>query len=280
MKNTFYAFIIICILFSCKSDIKQKAQDTLKSQSVNNQSEALIKKDLSIMQGLWVKKDFINKITKTRSVLTAMDEAFDLITIYIDKDNIKGDSLVAPTGNSHEGSQITLHLQNGSTPESIKVFEGGEVGYSFEHGDTILFFTRFDDSNKKSITTKYIKALKTIPKPDGYLGSGIDYLINKTLVAGNYMMTDTTGSTSKVSFKNDGKVTGFLNCSKYEINFDLNSDAMDNLDEIGFDRDTKNHASFSYKIIVDTLSFYDTHPNADSSELILGKRIYKLVKQK
>ena len=280
MKNTFYAFIIICLLFSCKSNTKQKAQDTLKSQSVDNQSKDLIKKDLSIMQGLWVKKDFINKITKTRSVLTAMDEAFDLITIYIDKDNIKGDSLVAPTGNSHEGSQITLHLQNGSTPESIKVFEGGEVGYSFEHGDTILFFTRFDDSNKKPITTKYIKALNTIPKPDGYLGSGIDYLINKALVSGNYIMTDTTGSSAKVSFTNDGKVSGFLNYSKYGINFDLNSDVMDNLDEISLDGHTKNHASFSYKIIGDTLSLYNTHPNTDSTELILGKRIYKLVKQK
>src|SRR5437868_1891085 len=162
MKNLFYAFIIISLLFSCKSNTKQKAQDTVKSQSVNNQAEALIKKDLSIMQGVWVKQDYIDKIAKTRSVLSAMDKAFDLITIYIDKNNVKGDSLVAPTGNSHEGSQITIHLQKGTTPESIKVFEGGEVGYSFEHGDTILFLTRFDDSKKKSITTKYIRALNTI----------------------------------------------------------------------------------------------------------------------
>jgi hypothetical protein len=280
MKNSFYTFLIISLLFSCKSNTKQKSQDTLKSQSVNNQTEALIKKDLSIMQGVWVKQDYIDKITKTRSVLSAMDEAFDIITIYIDKSNIKGDSLVAPTGNSHEGSEIILHLQKGSTPESIKDFGGGEVRYSFEHGDTILLFTRIDDSNKKSITTKYIKALNTIPKPDGYLGSGIDYLINKALVSGNYIMTDTTGSSTKVSFTNDGKVSGFLNYSKYGINFDLISDVMDNLDEISLDGHTKNHASFSYKIIGDTLSLYNTYPSTDSTELILGKRIYKLVKQR
>jgi len=278
MKNTFYAFIIISLLFSCKSNTNQHSGGTVKTKSVSNQSEALIKKFMPIIQGAWVNQVYINKIIKTRSVLSAMDKAHDFITIYIDKSSIKGDSLVAPTGDTHDGSQITLHFQNGTSPMTIKAFEGGELGYTFEHRDTILFFTRFDNANKRSITTKFVKSVNSLPKGD--LELGINYLINKAIISGNYTMTDTSGSSTKITFTNDGKVHGFLNHSEYRINFDLNSAPMDNLDEISFDIRSQNYSSFSYKIIGDTLSLYETHPSADSSELILGKRIHKLVKQK
>jgi hypothetical protein len=128
------------------------------------------------------------------------------------------------------------------------------------------------------IKANYIRALKH--QSDDDLGYGINYIINKGLIAGNYIMTDTMGTTSKAIFTNEGNVSGFLNCKKYELNIDLNSEPMNNLDEIGFDIRSSNHKSFSYKIIGDTLSFYDTRPNADSTELILGKRIYKLIKQR
>jgi hypothetical protein len=55
---------------------------------------------------------------------------------------------------------------------------------------------------------------------------------------------------------------------------------MNNLDEIVFYFLGNNNTGYSFKINADTLSLYDTHPNADSTLSILGKRIYKLVKQK
>jgi len=60
---------------------------------------------------------------------------------------------------------------------------------------------------------------------------------------------------------------------------------MDNLDMIFF-RDKKrtadniSHGNYSFKFSADTLNLYNTYPNADSTELVLGKRVYKLVRQK
>lgn len=278
MKNIFYTFIVISLFFSCKSNNNQAAKDSLTAEPAADHTNELIKKFGPIIQGNWVKKNYIDKVVEKKSVLAAADEVHDITAMYIDIDSLKKDSLAVVLGwANHDSSEGILKFQQGKNPSSLK-FNGGNLEYSINKSDTLLTFSRFDEAKKKIISTTFIRAMIKSPKDD--LGYGLSYLINKGLIAGNYLMTDTIGSSSKVTFTNDGKVDGFLNHSKYEINFDLNSDPMDNLDEIGFDRDTKNHASFSYKINADTLSLYNTHPNADSTELILGKRVYKLVKQR
>jgi len=280
MKNTFYAFIIISFLFSCKSNIQQKAQDTatIKTKSISIQSQALIKKFKPIIQGVWVKKDYIDKVIQTKSPLAAADECRGITTMYINTDHITGDSIVFMAGYyNHDGANVTVKFRAGKSPSSI-LFNNKDLSYSIEKNDTTITVFQFDERKQKMIKANYTRALKQ--QPDDDLGYGINYIINKGLIAGNYIMTDTAGTTSKVISTNEGKVSGFLDCKKYELNIDLNSEPMNNLDEIGFDIRSSNHKSFSYKIIGDTLSFYDTHPNSDSTELILGKRIYKLVKQK
>jgi hypothetical protein len=279
MKNIIYVLLIISLLISCRSNTKQiPAKDsTTNAQSVY-QVQALIKQFKPIIQGVWVEKEYIDKIIKTRSPLASEGNVGYITTMYINTDHINGDSLIVPTGDNHEGSQITIKFYPGKTPSSIKISEGGELGYAIEKGDTIMFYIRTDDQTKKVIKTEFIKALNK--QPDDDLGYGLNYAINKGLIAGNYILTDTLNSTMKVTFTNDGKVYGFLNHSKYEINIDLNTTPMDNLDEISFDISSKSLASFSYKINGDTLNLYATHPNADSSQLILGKRTYKLIRQK
>jgi hypothetical protein len=278
MKYLFYTLIYLAFFASCKSNNKALAIDsTIQTKPTSNQSEAIIAKFKPFIQGIWVKKDYIDKITKTKSPLAAMDEADDIITMDINTNSIKGDSLIVLHGNTHEGSQFTLKFNPGKTPNAI-TFDNNILRYAIENGDTLLYFTRPGDQNKKLMTTKYIRA--SIKNPINDLGFGINYFINKTLATGTYLLKDSTGSLSKVTFTNDGQVSGFMNHKKYEINFDLNSDLMDNLDEIGFDIRTKYPASFSFKIDGDTLNFYNTHPNADSTKSVLGKLAYKLVKQK
>ncbi|MEO6851383.1 MAG: hypothetical protein ABI203_10550 [Mucilaginibacter sp.] len=282
MKNSFYTLLIFSLLISCKSNMKQPAKDTTLVKPIN-QTEELIEKFKPIIQGAWVKKDYVEKVITTKSPLAAMTEADDFILIYINIKNIKGDSLVVPDGNTHDGSQITIKFQSGKSPSTIKVLEGGEIGYSIDKGDTILYYSRFDEQKKKIITTKFVKVLQELPDND--LEFGLNHAINKAIIAGNYLLTDSLGKVSKVSFNNDGRVSGFSDFSKYHVNFDLNSDAMDNLDEIFFSDEKKirlNHlnGAYSFKFDMDTLSLYSTHSNVDSTELILGKRIYKLQKQK
>jgi hypothetical protein len=178
---------------------------------------------------------------------------------------------------NHDGSELTLKFKYGSNSSRI-LFGAGELGYSIKNGDTILTTYWPDEKSKQIITTNYKRALHK--QPDHNLGFGLDYMINKGLIAGSYLFTDSTGVTSRVNFEADGKVSGFYKFTKYGINIDLNSDAMDNLDEIGFDFDSKNHKSYSFKFDADTLKLYDTKPNADSTELVLDKLRYKLVRVK
>ena len=278
MKNIFYVFLITSLLFSCHSNTKQNLKDSTALKPISDQTKKLIQKFKPILQGVWVKKDYIDKVLKTKSPLAAADECRGITTMYINTDYIKGDSIVFMAGfYNHDGANVTIKFQPGKSPSSI-LFNNKDLSYSIERNDTSITVFQFDERKQKMIKAKYIRALKW--QSDDDLGYGMNYIINRGLIAGNYIMTDTVGTNSKAIFTNEGKVSGFLNCKKYELNIDLNSEPMNNLDEIGFDIRSNNHKSFSFKIVGDTLSLYDTHPNADSTKLILGKRIYKLVKQK
>jgi len=231
-----------------------------------------------MIQGVWVKADYVNKVSKTKSPLAASDQATGITIMYINTDNTNGDSIIVPVGSyNHDGSTLTLKFIPRENKSSIALGDG-ELAYSVGHRDTILTFANFDQEKKQFIKTQYIRTFKRQPNDD--LADGIDYYINKILVAGNYTLTDSTGTKFKVNLSEDGKVSGFLNCKTYMINIDLNSDVNDNLDGIYFKSADKENKNFSFKINADTLSLYETYENADSTELLLGKLKYKLIRNK
>jgi hypothetical protein len=279
MKRIFYPLLIIGLIVSCKSNTKQTVRDSINSaKPVAKIDQDLIAKFKTIIQGVWVKKDYLDKVIKTKSPLAASDECRGITTMYINTNHIQGDSIVFLAGDyNHDSADVVVKFRHGKNPSTIQ-FNDGDLSYAVEKGDTTITVLQYDERTQQFVTAKYVRVLKR--QPDDDLGYGMNYTINKGIIAGSYIMTDTIGTVSKVVFTDDGKVSGFLDCTKYEINIDLNSEPMNNLDEIGFDRRLKTHSSFSFKIDADTLSLYNTYPNADSTELILGKRIYKLVKQK
>jgi hypothetical protein len=279
MKNFFWVLLCFCVFISCKSNRKTPAEDPLaKNTSTKNKTDSLIKKFTPIIQGVWVKADYVEKVIKTKSPLAASDVANWITTFYINTDQIIGDSIkfIAGYGN-HEGGDVTIKFQPGKTPGTI-LFNGQDLSYSVGKGDTTLLLPQYDEAKKQYFKTKFIRVLKR--QPDNNLGYGLDSYINKNLVAGIYMLIDSAGMKPVVYFSANGTVKGFLNCKSYSINIDLNSDANDNLDEIGFDIRTRHHSAYTFKIIADTLNLYDTYENADSTKLIQGELKYKLVRQK
>ncbi|WP_183563639.1 hypothetical protein [Mucilaginibacter sp. SP1R1] len=277
MKNSPLLVLILSVFVSCKSNNKQPVQDATATPQTTNNTKLIIEKFKPIIQGVWVKSDYVDKVIKTKSPLAAADETAGMTTMYINTDKIMGDSLVVLAGDNHEGTEFTLKFKAGKRKATI-LLGSGELGYSINNGDTVLTTYIPDENNSnKLIATNYRRAL--IKQGDN-LGYGLDYIINKGLIAGNYNSTDSAGNVSKVSFNAEGSVRGFLNFKTYNINIDLNSDVMDNLDEIGFDTDGKNGKSYSFKFNADTLKLYTTKPNADSTTAVLDKLKYKLVRQK
>lgn len=274
MRN-YILLAVLCLILSCKSNTKQSSKDSTLIAGNIERSDLLIKKFKSLLQGTWVNKTYIDKVAKTKSPLAAVNEAEGMSSFSINTSEMKGDSIIVPVGwDNHDGSNLTLSFKSSKRPSSL-IFGAGELSVAVNHGDTIItVYYPYDKGQVKA--TQFIKANS---KEIMQIADGMYRIINKVLIAGTYNLQDTTAN-SVVVFGIDGKVKGFESFKNYVINIDLNSDAMDNLDEIGFDDDARHHKSYSFKFDADTLKLYDTKPNADSSLLILDKLRYKLVRKR
>lgn len=285
MRNPLYFLFLITLFVSCKSNTKTLAADTVvQTKSVVNQvgDQDLIKKFSPIVQGVWVKKDYIEKVGKTKSPLEASDLATGITVMNVNTDRIKGDSLVVPVGlGNHEGGEITLRFKQGKRPSTIIATNYDsidDVGYLISKSDTTLVLYSVDDKTHRPVFTTYVKSLNRQPEND--LAFGMNYIINKNLISGNYIGKDSLDANVNVKFYNDGKMVGIAGLNTFFIEDDLGSEPLMNLDGIVFNFNTKQYKFYSFKINADTLNLYDTYPNADSTKLVLGKRVYKLVRQK
>ncbi|MGF7037892.1 hypothetical protein [Mucilaginibacter lappiensis] len=278
MKNSLLLVFIFSIFISCKSNTKPPIKDSIVVTQSINQTQEVIKKFKPIIQGVWVKSDYVDKVIKTKSPATAADEATGMTTMYINTDKITGDSILVGAGwNNHEGGELTLKFKAGKGKSTI-LFGGGELGYSIKNGDTVLT-TYWPDEKKsnKIIVTNYRRVLIKQAEDMGY---GIQYIINKQLISGKYNMKDSIGNNSIVKFYNDGKVSGFLNFKTFYINTDFVAGPQNNLDQLIFDVQTKVQKDFLFKLQSDTLNIYEVNVSADSLRLERGKLKYSLIRQK
>lgn len=225
-----------------------------------------------IMHGAWAKSSYVDKVIKTRSPLAATDQAQGITALLFDRNSIQGDSLLVLAGwGNHDSNEILLRFKQGTRDRSL-LFGAGEIQYTVVNKDTLLTIYLPDDKTHDIKATVY----KRSPVKKDELSSGLAYFINKGLVAGNYILKDKPGEI--INFLATGEISNFLNFTSYSINIDLNSDAMDNLDQMTFDYAT-GYKSYSFKVNADTLKLYETRPNADSTLLVLGKLKYTLIRQ-
>jgi len=231
MKKVFYLLFIIALFSNCRSNNKQTATDSAKTSETSkatDQTQQLIKKFAPAITGFWIKADYIEKIRQAKSPLAAADLVGNITAIRIRTDTIKGDSIIAAIDyGNHEGGNGIIKFKPGKTPSSI-IINDADLIYRIQKRDTILLIEQ-PVSDKKKQFVKYEKI-----KNSKDLNYAVDRVVNEALVTGNYNMTDSTGAVSEISFSYDENMTGLLDYKQSNINIDLNSDPMDNLDEIGF----------------------------------------------
>jgi len=288
MKNIFYSILVISLVISCKSNVKTSIKvDSLSTGKTPEKTKSVIENLGPFFYGVWVKSSYIEDIAKTKSPYST-SELGGVASFQIGKLGPKDDSTnVGYSLNNHEGSDFVLYLKTGHKPTSLKTnlpdydvkSNFFELGYTINNKDTVLMLYHYNKSNHIIDSTRYSKVADEA-KGKNDAAWGIQYTTNKTLFTGKYISTDTTGTTSKVQFTNDGKVSGLMNFKDYYINTDFSATPEDDFDEIIFDLYGKKDKLYSFKINADTLNLYDAHYNADSTKLLLGKRAYKLVKQK
>jgi hypothetical protein len=281
MKNSLYVLVIVSLFLSCRSDSKRD-----DNSGVDKLTQQLIKQFSPVIQGVWVRKKYIDKVTKTKSPFAAEDEAIGMTVKYINTSHIKGDSLTVSNGmGNHEGGQFVLKFHQGKKYKSTLTINNdlfsdvhGELGYSIKKNDTTLVLYSYNDEKKSWSTIQYVKALNT--QADDDIGYGLNFLINKRVFSDKYTCIDSTGMQSNVTLTNDGKIIGLPCFKTYYIQNDLGSEPMSNLDEINFDLMSKNQKGYTFKFDKDTLKLYDIKANSDSTLELVGSLKYKLVKQK
>lgn len=278
MRICCYLFIIV-LFVACRIKPENHSHSNSPIHGDAYQTQRLIDKFKPMVQGVWVKKDYLEKVILTKSPLAAADLANGITTFFVNTDHIQGDSLIVPIGaGNHDGSTLVLRFNHG-IKKSTLIFGGGNLGFKVEGKDTILIFEQFDEQKNAAIKTYFVRALRR--QPDNNLGYGMEYVINKNIIAGDYRMTDSTGSIALINLENNGRVKGFLNFTAYSINIDLNSNVRDNLDEIFFTGGRAKDLSYSFKFNQDTLKLYETKVSSKDSDLLeLGKLKYTLIRQR
>jgi hypothetical protein len=272
MKKLFFVLIPIIVLLSCKNNTKKTNGN---AGAIAEAPESSAKKLLPIYQGVWVKSDYIEKIRQTHSVLAAVDLVTGITGMQIDSTLLNGDNLEVNVGwdNQNPGT-VALSFKPGKNPAAVK-FGEDELGYSIANGDTSLIL--YQVYQKQLFKTRYHKILNV--SADKNLSDGINYAINKALIAGKYLLIFGPKKVSEATFTADGQVIGIEGVKKYFIENDLKPGPLKNLDLITFDEFKSSEKTYAYLFKGDTLKLYEVKPNAKATLMVLGKMRYGLLRQ-
>lgn len=273
MNKALFLLVPIALLIACKGKPKQPSKDDVTAAPPTQIS--LLKKLTPIYQGVWVKSDYIEKIAQTKSVLASVDLVIGITGLQIDSNLSKTDSLSVPIGWDNQNPGIIM-LKNipGKNPNTLQ-FGDYELGHAILNGDTNLIL--YQPYNGQLFKTRYNRVLPI--NPDRNLSEAINYAINKALIAGNYALKNATGKSVKITFTNDGVVTGLAAFKKYFIENDLKPAPLKNLDLITFDEFSNKKAVYTYLFRGNTLELYEAKPNAKATIMELGKLKYTLIRQ-
>ncbi|WP_374949373.1 hypothetical protein [Mucilaginibacter sp.] len=271
MRKRAIVFAIIVALASCKG--KPTAPLSVQ-KSATDSTQLLIAKLKPILQGVWVKQDYIQKVIASKSPLAGLDKVIGITTIQFNIDNIEADSLQAKVSyDNQQAGGVELIFRPGKHTPAMP-FGENELSYSINGGDTSLILHQFYQNNW--VLTPYVRALKNWNGRE--LQEGIIYLINKNIFAGTYQLTDDTGKTCIVKLSIDGRISGMPNFSTYLAENTFDSKLKNNLDQITFDIFSSNEKTYAFNFEGNTLNLYETKTAGNSTQLLQGKLKYKLVK--
>lgn len=280
MKQLTYIFLTIFILTSCSND------KTSTVDNSSNQIDSLKQKFIPILNGIWVLTDYIKAIEKTKSPLKAADKLQGVVTMIIDAE-IKSDSIdVGASWNNHEGYNFSTYFVQGQKQNSLKTnipdynekTNFYELGFETISDKTFLVLYHYSKTNKLIDKKAFTKVAEK--QQDNDAAWGLQYIVNQKLFSGNYLLIDSTNSSTKINLKSDGSLTGYSDFKTYYVFTDFMGGPETILDGIAFNINEKNSKWFAFKIHGDTTFLYSTIGEEEAGELLqLDKIKYKLVRQ-
>ena len=156
MKNTLYVSILISLLFSCKSNTKENSKDTIAVKSTANQTQKLIQKFKPIIEGVWVKKEYVNRVAKSKSPYISFKALGGVAEFEIQISDSGDSTHIGYSLNNHEGADFVLYFKTGQRPTSLKInlpdyeTKGNfyELGYNIKNSDTTMVLYHYNRQNQ------------------------------------------------------------------------------------------------------------------------------------
>lgn len=270
MKRAFFVCLLLITIISCRHAPKQQVTGGTTVKGITP-TQQMIKRLKPVYEGVWVRRNYIEKVKQSQSVLAAVDLVSGVNGIQIDTAKVSGDSLQVAVGwDNHVPGRLTLRFHSGKNPNTV-VFGEDELGYNIQNQDTTLIL--YQVFNKLLFKTVFQKAKHT--NPDETVSDGLNYAINSVLFAGDYILESAPQKT-KVKFTKDGTVTGLAHFKKYVVENDLKREALQNLDLVTIDSFTNKQQTYSYVFKNAILELYEVKPNAKNTLWVLGKLRYRL----
>ena len=261
MKRLICPLLILSVFISCKNKSDDNDQDT--NGKPLDQSQALIHQFKPLINGVWIKKDYIKKIKKSKSPLEAIEKATGITIMYIDTATLKGDSIAVPVVlNNHEGRNVSLSFEPGKNTTTVMLGKD-ELSYKLKK-DTTLIIYHYNPDTRETDIAQYIKAMDK--QPAGGLTTGMSTAINNVILSGKYEGTDASGKKVNPTFTDDGKVTGLPGLTTYFVQSDFVADPEHSHDEIIFNMNSKDQKQYSFIINKKTLSLYDNDGQVKSNK--------------
>ncbi len=273
MKTIITTFSFLLVLSSCNSIPANSSPDLV------NELEKQFK---PILHGVWVQADYMDDIVKTKSPFKSGEKLSFITQLIIDTSGSSSDSMfVGLALGNHEGSALILYFKQGKTSNSLVTNINGfeedtasyELGYEAKGMDTALVIYHFAENLKLLDKIKYIKVagVSTV----GSLEDGFQYMVNKKLMTGSYLVTDSAGVGKSVRMTNEGIITGLPGFGNYYVLTDFVA-SEDNTDKICFDIQTTLQSCFAFKFIGDTISLFKTSKDETDTLTMADRAKYNL----
>jgi hypothetical protein len=273
MKRILYiATAALTLFISCKS--KPGDDDGESSGKQLDQSAEMLQQFKPVIHGVWVKKNYIKKVLKTKSPLEAIDRVEGITTFVVDTTQIKGDKLNVPVNwNNHKAGELTLKFQPGKNTTTVMLGDD-ELSYTVKRNDTTLIVYHYDEKKHETTSDKYIKAFDKLP-PNG-IAYPMSYMINEGMMSGKYEGTDAAGKKVNMLLTDNGKVSGYPGLSTYFVQNDLGEKM--GMDVLIFNKGTKEEQTYAFELKKKVLTMHIAKPNADSTEWVQDGLKMTLVK--
>ena len=271
---------ISCAFLSCSPN--NESNEVRQDKSTVIVTETPPKDFALILSGVWVLKNYVSDIKKTKSPLKSSYLLDGVCTMVIDAGNFSDSTIVAVSWNNHEGMNFTLYNQRGQSPSQLKTnlvdydnqHNYFELGYNITGADTTLSIYHYDKTNKLLSSTSYIRVLES--QDETSCDWGITVMVNKTLLGGPRLVIDSNNLAQNVTFINDGRIEGHPAFDSFKIFTDFNGGPIASFDGVCFMKNGA-YSCYAFQVQGDTTFLYSTRGDVEQGEKEeLAELVYRI----